>query len=120
MVRLGILGTSYRGQLIPMVGAQWALIPITVGRGSPRGSVSTLADRVLLGRKMGDDSLGTRQHGDQCSGYPASMPNLARLQRLCPGMTQGLAAWAPCRLGGATVLRGQRLATMRVGREAAH
>ena len=39
------------------------------------------ADGVLLGGKCGDDNLGTHQHRDQCSGCPASMPNLARLPR---------------------------------------
>ena len=94
-VRLGIPSTSYRGWLIPIVVALCTLIPIAVGRCSPRGSVGTLADKVLLGRDRGDDDLGACQHRDQCSGCPASMPNLARLQRLCPGTTQGLAAWGP-------------------------
>ena len=72
-----------------------ALVPITVGKCSPRGSVGTLADKVLLGRERGDNNLGAHQHGDQHSGCPASTPNLARLRRLCPGTTQGLAAWGP-------------------------
>ena len=71
------------------------LVPIAVGRCSPRGSVSMPVDKVLLGRDRGDDNLGAHQHRDQRSGCPASMPNLARLQRLCPGTTQGLAAWGP-------------------------
>ena len=54
------------------------LVPIAVGRGSPRGLVSTPAGRVLLGKEMGDDSLGTCQHRDQHSGCPASVPNLAQ------------------------------------------
>ena len=60
------------------MSAVYALVPITVRRVSPRGLVSTLADRVLLGGKCGDDNLGTRWHRDQHSGCPASMPNLAR------------------------------------------
>ena len=52
-----------------------------------------LADGVLLGGKWGDNSLGTCQYRDQHSGCPASVPNLAQLQRLCPGATQGLAAY---------------------------
>ena len=47
-------------------------------RCSPRGLVGMPADKVLLGRGRGDDDLGACQHGDQCSGCPASMPNLAR------------------------------------------
>ena len=71
------------------------LVLIAIGRCSPRGSVGTPADKVLLGRDRGDDNLGAHQHRDQCSGCPASTPNLARLWRLCPGTTQGLAAWGP-------------------------
>ena len=78
VVRLGILSTSYRGQSIPILVALCTLVPITVGRYSPRGLVSMPADKVLLGRNMGDNGLGARQHRDQCSGCPASMPNLAR------------------------------------------
>ena len=94
-VRLGIPSTSYRGWSIPIVVALCALVLIAVGRCSPRGSVGMPADKVLLGRNRGDDDLGACQHGDQRSGCPASVPNLARPQRLCPGATQGLAAWGP-------------------------
>ena len=38
---------------------------------SPRGSVGTPANGVLLRGKWGDDGLGIRWHGDQCSGCPA-------------------------------------------------
>ena len=95
VVRLGILSTSYKGWLILIVVALCALIPIAIGRCSPRGSVGTPADKVLLGRNRGDDDLSACQHGDQRSGCPASMPNLARPRGLCPGATQGLAAWGP-------------------------
>ena len=54
-----------------------------------------LADRVLLGGEWSDDSLGTCRHRDQHSDCPASMPNLARPQGLCPGTTLGLAVWGP-------------------------
>ena len=94
-VRLVIPGPSDRGQWDPTMCVDYALVLITVGRVSPRGSVGMLADRVLLGGKWGDDGLGTRQHGDQRLGCPASTPNLAWPQRLCPGATQGLAAWGP-------------------------
>ena len=87
-VRLGIPSTVYRGWSIPIVVALCALVPITVGRCSPRGSVGTPADKVLLGRNRGDDNLGARQHRDQRSDCPASAPNLARPRRLCPGTTQ--------------------------------
>ena len=69
--------------------------PIAIGRCSPRGLVGMPADKVLLGGERGDDDLGARQHGDQRSGCPVSAPNLARPRGLCPGMTQGLAAWGP-------------------------
>ena len=78
-----------------MMGTGYTLILIAIGRVSPRGLVSTPADGVLLGGKWGDNSLGTCWHGDQCSGCPASTPNLAWPQRLWPGVTQGLAAWGP-------------------------
>ena len=94
-VRLGILSTSYRGWSIPIMVALCALVLIAVRRYSPRGLVGMPADKVLLGRNMGDNGLGTCQHRDQHSGCPASVPNLAWPQRLCPGTTQGLAAWGP-------------------------
>ena len=95
MVRLGIPRASDRGQWVPTMVAWNTLVPITVGRVSPRGLVSTLVDRVLLDGKWSDNDLGTHQHRDQCSDYPASTPNLARPQGLCPGMTLGLAVWGP-------------------------
>ena len=98
-VRLTIPHTSNSVWWDPTVRAGYMLIPITVRRGSPRGSVSTPADGVLLVGKWGDNDLGTCQHGDQCSGCPASMPNLARPWRLCPGMIQGWAAWGPMPAG---------------------
>ena len=61
-VRLRILSTSYRGQSIPVVVVLCTLVPIAVGRYSPRGLVGTLADKVLLGRNVGDDGLGNHQH----------------------------------------------------------
>ena len=95
VVRLGIPSTSNGGWWILTVVVQCTLIPITIGLCSPRGLVGMLADNGLLSGNGGDDSLGTHQHGDQCSGCPASMPNLAQLHRLCPGTTLGLAAWSP-------------------------
>ena len=77
-VRLGIPSTSYRGRSILIVVALCTLIPIAVGRCSPRGFVGMLVDKVLLGRNMGDNDLGACEHGDQHSGSPASAPNLAR------------------------------------------
>ena len=77
-VRLVIPHTSNRVWWDLTVSAGYMLILITVGKVSPRGSVSTLVDRVLLGGKRGDDNLGTCQHRDQHSGCPASTPNLAR------------------------------------------
>ena len=77
MVRLVVPGHSDRGQWDLMMGAGYVLVPIAVRRVSPRGLVGMLADRVLLGGKWGDNSLATHWHGDQCSGCPASMPNLA-------------------------------------------
>ena len=120
MVKLKILSISDRGWSIPTVVVQCVLVLITVGRCSPRGLVSMLADRVLLGRKVGDDSLGTCQHGDQCSGCPVSTPNLAWLQRPCPGTTQELAAWGPTLTRRCYGAKGQRLAATRVGHEAVH
>ena len=61
------------------MGAGYALVPIAIRRVSPRGSVGTPVDGVLLGGNWDDNGLGTCQHGDQCSGCPASMPNLAQL-----------------------------------------
>ena len=60
------------------MSAVYALVLIAIRRVSPRGLVSMLVDRVLLGGKCGDDDLGTCWHTDQHSGCPASMPNLAR------------------------------------------
>ena len=93
-VRLRILSTSYRGGSIPIVVALCTLVLIAI-RCSPRGLVGMPVDKVLLGQDRGDDNLGACQHRDQHSGCPASVPNLARPRRLCPGATQGLAAWGP-------------------------
>ena len=78
-VRLGIPSTSYRGWSILIVVALCALVPIAVGRCSPRGLVGMPVDKALLDRNRGDDDLGAHQHRDQHSGCPASTPNLARL-----------------------------------------
>ena len=95
VVRLRIPGTSDRGQWVLTMVAWNTLVPFSIRRVSPRGLVGMPADKVLLGEARGDDDLGACQHRDQCSGCPASCPNLARPQRLCPGTTQGLTAWGP-------------------------
>ena len=73
-VRLRIPSTSYRGWSIPIVVVLCMLIPITIGRCSPRGSVGMLADKVLLGRNRGNDDLGAQQHRDQTQAVLQACP----------------------------------------------
>ena len=71
-----IPSTSDRVQWDPTVGAGYVLVPTTIRRVSPRGSVDTPVDRVLLGGNWDDNSLGTCQHRDQPADCPAGTPIL--------------------------------------------
>jgi hypothetical protein len=54
-VRLTVIRASDRVRYEPTFGCVFALVPLAVGSGSPRGSVGTPADGVLLSRAGGDD-----------------------------------------------------------------
>ena len=98
-VRLTVIQYSNRAQYEPTVGAWYALVPLA-GRSVLLGACSWVpSQEVLLCQKVGWQHLRDLSAQGSTTGCPASMPNLARPWRLCPGMTQGLATWGPTPAG---------------------
>ena len=98
-VRLMVIWHSNRAWYEPTVVVWYALILLAGRRVLLGACLWAPSWEVLRHWKRGWQHLRGLSVQGSTTGCPASAPNLARLQRLCPGTTQGLATWGPMPAG---------------------
>ena len=114
-----VIRHSDRARYEPTVVAWYTLVLLASRRVLLGAHSRAPSQEVLQHQKRGWWCLRGLSAQGSTTGCPASMPNLARPWRLCPGMTQGWQPEAPHWLASPAVLGIQGLVKAKVGGGAA-